>query len=146
VVVWSEAYHACLGIELRTSGFKRRHELQQLLWIETLLKLAGGLSLLLAPTSIVRLFGLPATGATLWPRLLGAVLLGLSAATYIEGAWPGSRGLGLVGCIVINLAAAASITAVTVLGGGADTRRGHAALWLLVTILVLLVFFEIAEA
>ena len=84
-------------------GITRGPELQQLLWIETLLKLAGGLSLLLAPVTVIRLFGLPASNAALWPRLLGAVLVGLSAATYIEGAWPGSRGLGLAGCIVINL-------------------------------------------
>ncbi len=120
--------------------------MQQLLWIETLLKLAGGLSLLLAPVTVIRIFGLPASNAALWPRLLGAVLVGLSAATYIEGAWPGSRGLGLAGCIVINLAAAASIATVAGLGGGAETRRGRAALWLLVAVLTLLVLFEIAEA
>lgn len=120
--------------------------MQQLLWIETLLKLAGGVSLLLAPGAIVRLLGLPASSPALWPRLLGAVLVGLAAATYIEGAWPGSRGLGLAGCIVINLAAAASIATVAALGGGAETRRGRVVLWLLVALLLLLVLFEIAEA
>jgi hypothetical protein len=119
--------------------------LQQLLWVETLLKLAGGLGLILFPVTVIRLLGLPAAGG-FWPRLLGAVLVGLSAATYIEGAWPGSRGLGLAGCIAINLAAAALVAAVAVLGTGADTRRGRAALWLLVGVLMLLVFFEIAEA
>ncbi len=134
------------GQELRGPSIARGLELQQLLWIETLLKLAGGLSLLLAPTTVIRVLGLPASGAVLWPRLLGAVLVGLAGATYIEGAWPSSRGLGLAGCIVINLVAAASIATVATLGGGADTRRGRAALWLLVTILTLLVLFEIAGA
>jgi hypothetical protein len=120
--------------------------LQQLLWIETLLKLAGGLSLLLAPTVVIRLLGLPAPGAALWPRLLGAVLVGLSVATYIEGAWPGSRGLGLAGCIAVNLAAAALIAILATVGAGAPTRRGTAVLWVLVAGLLLLVLFEIAQA
>jgi hypothetical protein len=120
--------------------------LQQLLWLETLLKLSGGLALLLAPVTVIRVLGLPAPGARFWPRLLGALLVGLSAATYIEGAWPGSRGLGLAGCIAVNLAAAGLVAATAGLGSGADTRRGRAALWLLVGVLVLLVLFEIPEA
>ena len=120
--------------------------MQQLRGVETLLKLAGGLSLLLAPVTVIRLLGLPASAAGFWPRLLGALLVGLSAATYIEGAWPGSPGLGLAGCIAVNLAAAAVVATAAVLGNGADTRRGRAALWLLVGALMLLVLFEIAEA
>lgn len=120
--------------------------MQQLLWIETLLKLAGGVALLIAPVTIVRLLGLPDPAGGFWPRLLGAVLICLAAATYMEGAWPGSRGLGLAGCIVVNLGAAAVIAAMAVLGTGVVTRRGRAALWMLVGVLILLALAEIAEA
>jgi hypothetical protein len=72
--------------------------------------------------------------------------VGLSAATYIEGAWPGSRGLGLAGCIAVNLAAAALIATVAGLGLGAETRRGRVALWLLASVLLVLALFEISGA
>ena len=118
--------------------------MQQLLWLETLLKLAGGLSLLVAPVTLSRLLGLPLPGASLWPRLLGAVLCGLAAATFIEGTRPNAGSLGLVGCIAINLTAAALLAVVTGLGMGAETRRGRVVLWGLVALLIILVLFEIA--
>jgi len=39
--------------------------------------------------------GLPRTETGFWPRLLGALLIGLAGATFLEGSSPGSRGLGL---------------------------------------------------
>ncbi|HEX2843237.1 ABC transporter permease [Hyphomicrobium sp.] len=120
--------------------------MHQLLWFETLLKLVSGLALLLAPLSVIRLFGLPAADSGFWPRVLGAVLIGLAGATFIEGAWSGSRGLGLAGLIVINLASAAVIAIVTLFGGGAQTRRGSLLLWVAVTVLFVLSLIEIAHA
>lgn len=118
--------------------------MQQLLWIETLLKLAGGLLLLIAPLTTIRVLGLPPSASGFWPRLLGGVLIGIGAATFIEGAW-GSRGLGLAGLIVINILSAALVAAMALLGG-AGTRRGSFALWSLVVLLIVLVLFEIAHA
>lgn len=120
--------------------------MHQLLWLETLLKLAGGAALLLAPLTTIRIFGLPASASGFWPRLLGVVLVGIGGATFIEGAWEGSRGLGLAGLIVINLVAAAVVALIAVFGGGAQTRRGSLALWSLVVLLIVLVLFEIAHA
>jgi hypothetical protein len=117
----------------------------QLLWIETVLKLAGGLVLSLAPSVVIKALGLPPAGSLFWPRMLGALLLGLSAATFIEGAWPQVRALGLAGCIVINLIAAAMLSVLATLGAGAPTRRGTAILWALVVVLVILSLFEIAH-
>ena len=117
----------------------------QLLWIETVLKLAGGLVLCLAPLVVIKALGLPPAASAFWPRMLGALLIGLSAATFIEGAWPQVRALGLAGCIVINLAGAAMISVLSTLGGGAATRRGAAVLWALVVVLVVLSLFEIAH-
>lgn len=118
--------------------------LHQLLWLETLLKLAGGVVLIIGPNAASRVFGLPTARPSLWPRLLGAVLLGLAAATYIEGALPGSRGLGLGGAIAVNLASAAMIFSLVVLNRGVETGRGRVALSLLAGLLVLLSLFEIA--
>jgi hypothetical protein len=118
----------------------------QLLWIETLLKLAGGLALLVAPLLTIKMLGLPPSASGFWPRVLGGVLIGISAATFIEGAWDGSRGLGLAGLIVINIVSAAVIAASVLLRGSAGPRRGSLALWSLVVLLLVLVLFEIAHA
>jgi hypothetical protein len=119
---------------------------QQLLWFETLLKLAGGAALLLAPLTIIKILGLPPSANSFWPRLLGAVLIGLSAATFIEGAWEGSRGIGLAGVIIINLLSAGLIALAGLFGGGATTRRGTFALSGLAVLLFVLSLFEIAHA
>lgn len=125
--------------------------MQQLLWIETLLKLSGGLVLALAPLTAIRLLGLPSTDSGFWPRLLGAVLIGLAAATFLEGKFGGTpRGLGIAGCFLINVAAIGMLVTQLVLarpqpGRPPQTRRGQAILWLLVCLLSLLVVIEIAH-
>jgi hypothetical protein len=118
----------------------------QLLWFETLLKLAGGLALLAAPLTVIRLLGLPPSTSGFWPRLLGTVLVGLSAATFIEGAWSGSRGLGLAGLVILNVTSAAAIALAALFGGGAPTRRGAFVMWGLVFLLLALALVEIAHA
>ncbi len=79
--------------------------MQQLLWIETLLKFSAGLMLVLAPLATIKLLGLPPASTGFWPRLLGALLIGIAGALFLEGSVPGSRGLGLAGCLVINFSA-----------------------------------------
>ena len=76
---------------------------------------------------------------------VAAVLAGLGAAAFLAGASNGARGIGLAGLIVINLIAAAVLVLMAVFGGGAPTRRGTLALWLLVVLLLILVLFEIAH-
>lgn len=120
--------------------------MHQLLWLETLLKLAGGLVLLAAPLTTIKVLGLPPSATGFWPRVLGVVLVGLAAATFVEGALPGSRGLGLAGLVVINLTSAALIAVSALFGGGAPTRRGAAVLSLLVVLLLALALVEIAHA
>jgi len=118
----------------------------QLLWLETLLKLLAGLPLLLAPTATARLLGLPLPGSTLWPRLLGAALVGLAAASYMQGALGSGRGLGFAGAMVINLVAAATIAAMLIMRRANTTTRGVFVLWTVAAILALLSFFELAWA
>ena len=90
----------------------------------------------------------PASAARLSRRAcltqLSRSALGIAAAAFVEGRWDGSRGLGIAGLVVINLVSAAVLALVALLGGGAATRRGALALWLVVGMLLVLVLFEIA--
>lgn len=117
--------------------------MQQVLWVETLLKLGGGLFLLVSPLAMLRLLGLPRTDGGFWPRLSGGLLIGMGAATFIEGWLPGSRGLGVAGCIVINFIGAALIAALLVLNPAVAARRGRVLLWGFVAALTLLGLIEI---
>jgi hypothetical protein len=116
---------------------------QQLLWIETLLKLAAGLLLVLAPLAAIKLLGLPRTETGFWPRLLGAVLLGLAVAVFIEGRAPGSQGLGLAGCVIVNFSAVSMLAGSLALERGPASARGRAVVWAFVVLLVCLSVLEI---
>lgn len=117
--------------------------MQQLLWLETLLKASGGVVLLLLPLTACRILGLPKPQTGLWPRLLGALLLGVAAASYAEGV--GWRGIGPTGLILINLISAGAIFALLVLRRAATTGRGRLVLGALAGLLVLLSLMEIAH-
>jgi hypothetical protein len=114
---------------------------QQLLWVETLLKFSAGLLLLLLPLSTLRLFGLPRPDTGFWPRLCGALLVGIAASTFIEGASFG-HGLGLGGSILINLVGVAVLGTLLVSSGAPPTLRGRLAVWLTVCALVILSLLE----
>lgn len=118
--------------------------MQQLLAIEVVMKLSGGLLLLLAPVTVARLLGLSRPESGFWPRLLGAALLGMGTATAIETWLAKSNGLGLAGSVAINLIAAFVIVAMLLMQSGAPTRRGRMTLWILAALLALLALVEIA--
>jgi hypothetical protein len=116
----------------------------QLLWIETLLKLACGGLLLFLPNATARILGLTRAETPFWPQLLGGVLIGLAAATFLEGFVRNAHGLGLAGAIAINFTIAATLATLLAVGKAAPARRGRALLWLAVILLVLLAFSELA--
>jgi hypothetical protein len=119
--------------------------LQQLLWIETLLKFTAGLVLVLAPGTAIRLLGFPQAPGNFWPRLLGALLLGIAGALFLEGSVPGSSGLGLGGSVIVNFSAVIMLAVLLVLDRGPNTARGRAIAWGLVVLLVWLSVLEIAN-
>ncbi len=118
--------------------------MEQLLFLEFLLKLSGGLVLLLVPLSACRLLGLPRPEHGIWPRLLGVVLIGMAGALYVEGAMKNGQGLGLAGLVVINLTSALALFAIIALNGGGQSQRGPFALAVLSFLLILLSLIEIA--
>ncbi|MCV0369335.1 MAG: ABC transporter permease [Filomicrobium sp.] len=113
------------------------------MWLETLLKATGGAVLLLLPLTACRILGLPKPQTGFWPRLLGALLLGVAAASYAEGV--GWRGIGPTGLILINFISASAIFALLVLQRAAETARGRLVLSVLAGLLVLLSLLEIAH-
>jgi hypothetical protein len=119
--------------------------LQQLLWIETLLKGSAGLLLTLAPNGTIRLLGLSPAAHTFWPRLLGILLLGIAGAIFLEGSHPGSHGLGLAGCLIVNFSAVLMLTAVLVFEAGPVSARGRVVMWALVVVLAWLCALELAN-
>lgn len=117
----------------------------KLLWLETLMKLASGVLLLVIPLTTTRVLGLQQPGEPFWPRLLGGVLTGLAAATFLEGFVKNTHGLGLAGAMAINLAGAATLATQLVVGKPAPTWRGRALLWLTTATLATLAFVELAN-
>ena len=117
---------------------------EQLLWIEACLKLGTGFALVVVPRTLARLLGLPSADQGFWPRLLGALLIGLGIASLLEVRMQG--GLGLAGSVAVNLAGSAMIAALLILGRAGKTMRGRFLLWLAAAALVILGLVEIAYA
>ncbi|MEI9902373.1 MAG: hypothetical protein WDN31_22415 [Hyphomicrobium sp.] len=99
--------------------------------------------LAILPMMTVRLLGLPRPDSGFWPRVCGALLIGIAAALFLEGTSAG-HGLGLAGVVVINLCGVALLSSMLVLDGGPASARGRTAVWLTVCLLVTLSVIEIA--
>ncbi len=120
--------------------------LQELLWIEIVLKGAAGGLLMLAPRTLARALGLPPVAEPFWPRCLGALLVGIALAAFLEVKLKGANGLGLAGAIAVNLAAAGIIGGQLIVGQVTPARRGRVLLWLTAGLLMLLALAEIPWA
>lgn len=121
--------------------------MQQILWFEIILKSVTGLTLLLMPLTAARAVGLDHPGSAVWPRLLGALLVGIALGVLITLLLPNARGgIGPAGLIPINLMGAALLIAPMVMGTAAPTRRGRAFVVVNALTLLALAFLEIAHA
>jgi hypothetical protein len=119
---------------------------QQILWAEIVLKAFSGAALVIAPLTVLSFLGLyrPATG--FWPRLVGAVSLGLAAGIWLGLLYPDAKGaLGPAGLIPINLFAAAALLASLVLDHAAPKRRGTMVVAAATLLLFALALLEIAH-
>jgi hypothetical protein len=117
---------------------------EQLIWIELLVKLSGGVLLIALPRTFARLIGLPTPTELFWARLLGGVLIGLALASLLESHFLQRRGIGLAGHIVINLTVAFTLAGLLILGQAGRTRRGKVLLSIFIAFLVVLSLVELA--
>jgi hypothetical protein len=116
----------------------------ELLWIELVTKAATGLVLLVMPLSAIKILGLPRSETPFWPRLSGAVLIGLGLATFMDASVRLGHGLGLGGSFVINLTIGFALAGLLYMNQGPQSRRGRIILWVLVAALLLLAAVELA--
>ena len=117
----------------------------QLLWLELVTKLAVGLVLAVIPRTAITVLGLPKVDTVFWPRLLGAVLIGISAATFMDTTVRLGHGLALGGSFVINVAMAGGLASMLFLKQGPVTRRGRVVVWALILALMALFLIVIAS-
>jgi len=119
---------------------------QQILWAEIFIKaIAGGL-LFLAPLTTSTLLGLERPSTGFWPRLLGAMTVGIAAGVWIGLQFSAARGaIGPGGLIAINFATAAALIAALILGTAAPSRRGKLVIVIVAVLLLALAFLEIAH-
>lgn len=105
-----------------------------------------GLLLVVFPSEIFELIGLPVTDHAFYPSILGAVLIGIAIALVIElNRKPtGIVGLGLGGAIAINLCGAFVLGFWLLNGKLAIALSGHIILWIIVILLIIISIFEIS--
>ena len=100
--------------------------MQQILWFEVLLKAAAGLALVLLPLTAIRTVGMQKPETGFWPRLLGAVVLGIAGGVFVTLQYPQAHGgIGPAGLIPINLGGGGAMIGHLILGNAAPTRRGR---------------------
>ena len=80
-------------------------EQQTLLFIDGMVNVIVGIILILFPLGIAGVLGLPRTSLDFYPTIMGAIILGIGIALFVEryGYEKKVSGLGLAGAITINL-------------------------------------------
>ena len=108
------------------------------LLIDAIVSFVLGVALAAFPASLVELLGIPPAETTFYPHILGAVVIGIALALFVE--WKrkpnGLVGLGLGGAIAIDLCAAVFLTGWLLFGGVDLSLRGQFVLWLVVVVLI----------
>ena len=115
------------------------------LLVDSLINVLLGGMLLVFPQSLVQFAGIPQSEHAFYPSILGVVLVGIGLALGLEcaGRPRGLIGLALGGAASINLCGGI-VLAIWLAGGRlAMPMHGHAVLWSLVAILVVISFAQI---
>ena len=113
--------------------------------IDAMINFVLGFLLVVFPTDVVELLGLPMVNHAFYPTMLGAVLIGISIALLLEcnRRASGMVGLGLGGAIAINLCAAFVLAFWLLNGKLRVSLFGQIILWIIAVILVVISSFEI---
>ena len=109
---------------------------KSILLADALVNLLVGCLLVLYPTGLGELIGIPLAENPFYPVVLGAVLFGIGIALLIERSRKTSEfvGLGIGGAISINLCAGLALIIFLVFGDLNIPLRGYAILWILAAV------------
>ncbi|NIW79803.1 MAG: hypothetical protein GWN16_10235 [Calditrichae bacterium] len=120
---------------------------KMLLIVDGIVNLLLGILLLLFPIGIVDFLGLPPTNTNFYPSLLGAVILGIGCALFLElvGYKKLVRGLALGGAILINMVGSFALICWLTFGSLTITMRGQIILWGVAVVVFTIGIIEIAS-
>ena len=118
----------------------------RVLLVDAAINLALGILLLLYPFGVAAFLGVPETGLSFYPMILGGVLFGIGLALVLESRRGAGRlvGLGVGGAILINLCAAVVLAGWLLFGGLDVPLRGRAILWVICGAVLVTAAAEIA--
>ena len=118
-----------------------------LLLIDGVVNLLLGILLLSSPVGLADVLGLPPFQNGFYPTLLGAVLLGIGIALFIQ--WYGRRagvtGLGMAGAIAINVCGAGALLLWLTVGDLRIPVEGRIILWVGAIVVFLIAVVEVAS-
>ena len=102
-----------------------------LLLIDSAVNVAIGLTLLCYPLGTGDFLELPKSGNNFYPLILGAVLLGIGIALFIESKYyeKGMSGLGIEGAVAINIIASSTLIIFLIFGNINLSLTGSIILW-----------------
>ena len=112
--------------------------LDQLLWIDVLLKLTAGGLLLVAPRLSSVTIGFGKVEPAIFARLLGITFLAVALAIFADAAGWIRDGLGAGGCALINIVAGITLLTFLLVPHGVAPRRARGTLWLFGSVLIAL--------
>jgi O-antigen/teichoic acid export membrane protein len=118
-----------------------------LLVIDSTVNIVIGIILLCFPLGIGDYLELPKSDNNLYPTILGAIILGIGIALFIEYKYfeKGKRGLGIEGAIIINIIASSALMIFLVFGNLNISLLGTVILWfvgILVFVIGLVEYFR----
>jgi len=102
-----------------------------LLTLDAIINLVLGVLLIVFPSGLVSILGIPNVEVAFYPSILGGVLFGTGIALLIQHV-RGSSGLGLEGAISINLSGGLVLAGWVLFGALSLPLRGRILLWALV--------------
>lgn len=116
-----------------------------LLTIDGIINLVLGLLLLLFPFGMADMLGVPKSGISFYPTILGGVIFGIGIALFVEryGYRRKIRGLGLGGAIAINFCGAAVLLLWLLTTSLNIPVRGYVILWSIVVIVFVVGIIEL---
>ncbi|MEJ2103905.1 MAG: hypothetical protein P8X47_04925 [Ignavibacteriaceae bacterium] len=121
-----------------------KNEEKILLIVDGVVNTLLGLVLFTFPFGSGEILGLPKSENNFYPMILGAVLLGIGIALFIEVKYfyKGKRGLGLDGAIVINMVAGVALILILIFGQPNVSTTGLIILWIVGLSVLIIGFVE----